>query len=241
LQQISPTPSNFATIFILKQFPFATMAAPAAPERVDIDRDGDLTLVVGPERRKFLVCSRTLSRASPVFKQMLYGNPQWQESRPKDPSQLPWVVKLPGDNHDATKTLLEIIHSRFAHVPSICATVDELYEILVVAGKYDMTKLLRPWVQGWVTSLPPLQDNQAIWPALGVATELGAEEIVRQLFWRIIEETKCDQEGNILVQLASGKMLALETAGVALTPFKLIGKSERRIEPTAGSPVTDEA
>jgi len=217
------------------------MAAPVAPRRVDIDRDGDLTLVVGPEHRKFLVCSRALSRASPVFKQMLYGNPQWQESRPKDPSQLPWVVKLPDDNHDATKTLLEIIHSRFVYVSSTCGKIEELYEILVVADKYDMTKLLRPWVQGWVTSLPPLQDNQAIWPALGVAMELGAEEIVRHFLWRIIEETKCDQQGSILVSLASGEMLALETAGVSLIPFKLIGTPKRRSEPTAGSPVTDEA
>lgn len=204
------------------------MAAPAAPGRVDIDRDGDLTLVVGPEHRKFLVCSRTVSRASPVFKQMLYGNPQWQESRPKDQSQLPWVVKLPEDNHDATKTLLEIIHSRFSHVPSTCATVEDLYEILVVANKYDMTKLLRPWVQGWVTSLPPLQGNRAIWPALGVATELGAEEIVRDFLHRIAKEAKCDRQGNLLVPLASGEMLALDTAGAALAPLEFIGKPHQR-------------
>lgn len=204
------------------------MAAPAAPERVDIDRDGDLTLVVGPEHRKFLVCSRALSRASSVFKQMLYGNPQWRESRPKDPSELPWIVKLPEDNHDGTKTLLEIIHSRFSHVSNTCATVEELYEILVVADKYDMTKLLRPWVQGWVTSLPPLQDIEAIWPALGVATELGAEEIVRHLFQRVIKECKCDKQGNILVCLASGEMLALNQTGAALAPFELIGKSRQR-------------
>lgn len=206
------------------------MAAPAALGRVDIDRDGDLTLVVGPEHRRFLVCSRSLSRASPVFKRMLYGNSQWQESRPKDPSQLPWVVKLPEENHDSTKTLLEIIHSRFVHVPSTCGKIEDLYEILVVADKYGMTKLLRPWVQGWVTSLTPLQDNEAIWHALGVATELGAENVVRHFLRRMVRENKRNQQGNILIRLSSAKMLALETAGLPLVPLELLGKHEGRKE-----------
>jgi len=42
---------------------------------IAVDPHGDLTLVVGSGTRKstFLVCSRSFSRSSPVFRAMLYG------------------------------------------------------------------------------------------------------------------------------------------------------------------------
>lgn len=59
------------------------------------DRDGDLRLEVGPDNIECVVCPRALSRASPVFKNMLYGG--FKESKP---SKGEWVVKcndqLPG-------------------------------------------------------------------------------------------------------------------------------------------------
>ncbi|KAK1833416.1 hypothetical protein QBC39DRAFT_302761 [Podospora conica] len=198
--------------------------------RIEMDCDGDLTLVVGPEGNEveFLVCSRTLSRASPVFKAMLYGKFHWKESHPKTPSQSPWVVSLPDDCPGTTRIFLSIIHACFDQVPTACESVEELYPILVMADKYEMTKLLRPWVQGWLSSSPNLLGDHAcyrsFWPVLGVAVQLGCEELVREIFQRIIKESKCDEQGNLEAYPhdLSGDLLILETAGLALTPFELI-------------------
>ncbi|KAI6367835.1 hypothetical protein MCOR25_004800 [Pyricularia grisea] len=53
------------------------------PEVINFDSDGDLHLIVGGGKvspQRFVVCSRTLARASPVFKTMLFG--AFSESRP---------------------------------------------------------------------------------------------------------------------------------------------------------------
>lgn len=53
------------------------------PGTINFDSDGDLRLVVGTHKlnpQQFVVCSRTLARASPVFRTMLFG--AFSESRP---------------------------------------------------------------------------------------------------------------------------------------------------------------
>ncbi|KAI1497937.1 hypothetical protein F5X99DRAFT_432397 [Biscogniauxia marginata] len=98
----------------------------------------------------FLVCSKALARASRAWKRLLYGG--FLESKPADGTQ--WKVHLPGDKPEPIATILNIIHYRFEHVPDKSSiTLQSLYEITVVADKYDLTHMLRPWCDGWVTAL----------------------------------------------------------------------------------------
>ena len=195
-----------------------------------MDGDGDLTLIVGlpgtPMSSRFLVCSRTLSRASPVFKAMLYGS--FKEAFPDDPKN--WVVTLPEDNPGDAMILLDIIHSRFGQIPSQLGqgslSLDKLYHILVFADKYDMTQLLRPWLQDWISGLGFLRTSNGIWPAIAIAHELGSEEVVGHLVRRITSESRCDDQGNIVVRTngALYPTINLETSGLPLVPFGLAGK-----------------
>ncbi|KAI1635850.1 hypothetical protein F4809DRAFT_642080 [Biscogniauxia mediterranea] len=141
----------------------ATTNCPCLLPALSIDEDGDLTLQVGEcqcsrigEKMQgghkkelsygaFTVCSKALSRASPVMKKMLYGG--FSES--KNSGNHPWTIRLPGDNPKALEVILNIIHLRFDQVSSSVTTFDDIYDITVLTDKYDLTRVIRPWVGEW--------------------------------------------------------------------------------------------
>ncbi|KAJ0372195.1 hypothetical protein COL26b_009237 [Colletotrichum chrysophilum] len=90
-------------------------AAIPTPTKI-LDSKGDLYLVVGSDIRAgdpstFLVCSKALARASPVFDKMLFG--PFAESRPSTESSKQdsvWIVHLPGDEPAHFEVVLNILH-----------------------------------------------------------------------------------------------------------------------------------
>ncbi|KAF4634445.1 hypothetical protein G7Y89_g3656 [Cudoniella acicularis] len=153
--------------------------------RVIFDADGDLQLVVGnehdsAEQHEFIVCSRALSRATPVFKAMLYG--PFKEAKSTTTPESEWVVELPEDKPVPLKTLLHIIHAQFepwaknwfeAHVNSDEADGREL--LLLVAWEFGaedvFEKLAKRTTLGCKVDLEgQILDSQGIklhdhWPA----------------------------------------------------------------------------
>ncbi|KAI1488957.1 hypothetical protein F5X96DRAFT_44209 [Biscogniauxia mediterranea] len=141
----------------------ATTNCPCLLPALSIDEDGDLTLQVGEcqcsrigEKMQeghekelsygaFTVCSKVISRASPVMKKMLYGG--FSES--KNSGNHPWTIRLPEDNPKALEVILNIIHLRFDQVSSSVTTFDAIYDITVLTDKYDLTRVIRPWVGEW--------------------------------------------------------------------------------------------
>lgn len=84
------------------------------PEPIIMDKEGDLFLIVGKELdqpKVFRVHSHSMSRASCVFKAMLYG--PFVESKGRQGTE-DWKVELPEDDPVAFEILLRIIHSKFA-------------------------------------------------------------------------------------------------------------------------------
>lgn len=169
-----------------------------APDTVILDEDGDLILIVGGDEdpdvvptvfhimpsppTSFQVCSRALSRTSPVFKAMLNG--PFKESRSNNTFNTnDWVVELPSDNPESFGVLLHIIHSNFDVVPN---SVDllQLFQILVAANKYDMVRIIRHFLsvwfdvnKQWLWPLPTVPDLQLL---VQVSYELGVESIFRE-------------------------------------------------------------
>ncbi|KUI59015.1 hypothetical protein VP1G_06241 [Cytospora mali] len=167
---------------------------------IHFDVDGDLRLDVGEDDKvqRFIVCSKTLSRASKVFKAMLYGN--FVESKPDNPGQ-EWAVELPEDDPKSLATILCIIHSKFSKVPNV-VTRDELYGITVLTDKYDMTEILRPWATEWLKPYNPDTrplgqngDEALLW----IAWELG--------YTKLFERALSHLQENCIVNL-HGKLLA---------------------------------
>ncbi|KAI0600989.1 hypothetical protein F4775DRAFT_542316 [Biscogniauxia sp. FL1348] len=189
-----------AAVFPLPQQ--APKVVPPQPIKVVVDPDGDLTLRVGQNKPKarygsmaeeaitFVVCSRTVARASPVWKKLLYGG--FAESkRPSTSSSSEWLVELPEDNPKAMSTMLHIIHSRFENVPRITDSfvLDDLYQLTVLTDKYDLTAVLRPWATSWMRSLHQTRNSwsKSLFPTsadlrrhLWIAWELGDLDHLRK-------------------------------------------------------------
>ncbi|OTA96248.1 hypothetical protein M434DRAFT_28111 [Hypoxylon sp. CO27-5] len=134
------------------------------PRQVVIDPDGELHLAVGSLNGvTFIVCPKTLARASLFWKTLLYGG--FAESIQPDRSLgSEWIVKLPADHPKAMEIFLNIIHSCFDKIPTavrFCSQVrstsilhyKDLYQLTVLTDKYDLTRILRPWAQNWVKDI----------------------------------------------------------------------------------------
>lgn len=164
---------------------------------VKIDPDGDLTLVVGKTRTRFLVCSKALSRSAPFWKRCLYG--PFKEARPAIGQD--WVVEFPEDNPSGLKYLLLLVHGLGHEMPKI--DLQLAFEITVLTNKYDMTRLLWAVAEAWLKDLKPivLDDDsddtivtQLQW--LWVTKELGASDQHCQTFVELSQKVTMSTDGD---------------------------------------------
>ncbi|KAF4815615.1 hypothetical protein CGCSCA5_v006965 [Colletotrichum siamense] len=158
------------------------------------DPIGDLTLRIGEDvvAYEFIVCSRTLSRWSPVFRTMLFGG--FAESRPADAT---WSVSLPEDLPSAMFLVLSIIHGCFEHVPTSLSQI-ELYQTLVVTEKYDMTKIVRPWATTWhapYKNIKQIKGNELL---LWISWELGCENTFGLLAKDLLLSSYVNDDGELI-------------------------------------------
>ncbi|KAG6368971.1 hypothetical protein INS49_003190 [Diaporthe citri] len=133
---------------------------------IKIDPDGDLTLVVGKTKTRFLVCSKTLSRSAPFWKRCLYG--QFKEGKPA--AEEDWVVEFPEDNPSGLKCLLLLVHGLGHKMPKI--NLQLAFEITVLTNKYGMTRTLWAVAGSWLGDLEPTRPDEG-----------GDDTIVPQLKW----------------------------------------------------------
>ncbi|OAA75283.1 hypothetical protein LEL_07271 [Akanthomyces lecanii RCEF 1005] len=163
---------------------------------VVVDRRGDLRLEVGREpgtrddswqRAEFLVCSRTLARASPVFDRMLHGPFVEAKHDPKDSAG--WRVVLPDNNPAPMEVFLNIAHANVARIPHILS-VDHLYDLAVLTNYYDATPLLSPWIDVWISSTSEIsRDANMIQPKLlWISWEFGRTDTFRIVAHRLLME-----------------------------------------------------
>ncbi|KAJ1324712.1 BTB/POZ domain-containing protein [Microdochium nivale] len=157
---IAPTPDSDSVCDLA---PAEDPEAGAVDESI-VDPRGDLWLhTQGTDSQgcstqvRFRVCSRTLARASPAFDDMLFGNFAEAATNQSSDSDSDWTIKLPEDPSSAMKLLFEIMHSRHQHQTALSSAhetlIPRLYDLLVVADKYDCIDLFRPWAASWVHRL----------------------------------------------------------------------------------------
>ncbi|KAL0940476.1 nuclear pore protein-like protein [Colletotrichum truncatum] len=173
--------------------------SPVLGEYVSFDPNGDLYLNVGAEVEKttktYFVCSKALSRASTVFRKMLYGG--FAESGHSDVDH-GWTVDLPEDRQEPLELMLHIVHGAFDMVPEKLE-LTELYTFLVVTEKYDATAITRPWAKGWVEAVKSSLQNPLL---LGVAYELGDYQTFNAMVMKIATECHLDNDGDLVFGFA---------------------------------------
>lgn len=185
---------------------------------VTVDPDGDLYLRIGersgkdgldtskvskalfkgsvhvhPRVTEFLVDSKALSRASPVFSRMLNGG--FAESlRPDSSTGEKWVVRLPEDDIKAMSMLLHIMHCRFEHPQRLTDSflLRHFYQIAIATDKYCCTHLVQPWIIFWLIDMATCYFPTASchdWQMISwIAWEYGSQEILEVAFQRLLWE-----------------------------------------------------
>ncbi|KAJ5017601.1 hypothetical protein K4K57_008198 [Colletotrichum sp. SAR 10_99] len=177
--------------------------APMPTPSKTFDSKGDLYLVVGSNIRAgdpstFLVCSKALARASPVFDKMLFG--PLAEPRPSTESSKQdsaWIVHLPEDEPAHFEVVLNILHCNFKEVPQDFSFL-LLSGIVAVADKYDCIEIFRPWIDVWITDVE-LEDVYEAKLALHIAWHLGCISTFREALLVITEQSFISEDGHIFI------------------------------------------
>lgn len=173
---------------------------------------------------EFLVCSRTLARASPVFDRMLYG--PYIEAMGNKTDATGWTVALPEDKPAPMQVFLNIAHANFVLVPLILS-VDSLYDLAVLTNYYDATPLLLPWIGAWMASLAEIsQDaNEIQYKMLWITWEFGRKEEFGAIAHRMLMEQpeQCEEAAGDQVQVPHilGKTGAIPWGGEKLPLISL--------------------
>lgn len=161
------------------------------PHTTIIDPHGDLTLEVGSGNGldastcSFLVCSRALARASPVFERMLFGSLAESQSQGKATKQ--WVVALPADDPSATETFCWISHGVVRKITKTM-TRAQLVGLTLLTHYYDATEVLTPWLGRWLASIPePATDDELeLFENLWTCYELGLRRTFESTARRLV-------------------------------------------------------
>ncbi|KAK3382207.1 hypothetical protein B0T24DRAFT_672204 [Lasiosphaeria ovina] len=176
------------------------------------DKHGDLTLVVGPGRHVFIVCSRTLARACWVWDTMLYGLSDEGQSQHKEKD---WTFTLTQDDARALAIVLHILHGNFDNVPE-SINIKILFDLAVLADKYDLVRPLSEYWYGWTndailpfTSHLTFRDDQkSLNRILFVLYVLGFEKRFREVLLGVIANVSLGDDGKL--RLTGHERLSME-------------------------------
>ncbi|KAM0708496.1 hypothetical protein Q7P35_005148 [Cladosporium inversicolor] len=173
-----------------------------------VDPRGDLTLNIGfsDSSKKFLVCSRTLSRISPVLERMLYGS--FAESRSECATG--WTIDLPDVNPLPFALLAYISHGEFGSIPKTL-NVEELFELIILTHYYDCTQILAPWAERWLSNInePASSNELEMYKVLFICQELGDKRTFEITARRLVLESCLNLERERLHEHLGGHLCAI--------------------------------
>ncbi|KAK4073308.1 hypothetical protein Purlil1_13089 [Purpureocillium lilacinum] len=130
------------------------------PESLPLDPAGDVTLITNngthESRRAFLVSSKLLSLASPVFSKMF--SPAFLEGSQIRSDCHPHI-NLEGDDPMAMEMMFRALHFLCGDIPS-SIDPEPLATLAVHCDKYDCNEAMRPWILQWCGGRPEATTSQ---------------------------------------------------------------------------------
>ncbi|KAK3693397.1 hypothetical protein B0T22DRAFT_476245 [Podospora appendiculata] len=171
-----------------------------------LDPHGDLVLVIGAEKREFLVCSRTLARASPEFDQKCLRN--WQVvPGPRKEGDTPGPLRklnLCGFNAEAFHVVLLVIHGAAPQVHQKMHDTKLLHDVICVTHHFDMTKCLAPVAGTWLKRIykKDVSSYDDIATQLWITHQLGHLPCAKQTVQNMILSARRTPDGKLIGRTA---------------------------------------
>ena len=136
---------------------------------VHIDPSGDIKLLAqtGENKKTFVVSSKAMCLASPVWSAMLNPKSHFKEANPNNNA-----ISLKDDDQEALSILLDIAHLRFSKIP-LTVTYELLIGLAVLCDKYDLVTLVQPWLPKWYEKLWHLRNGDGFERWLFIAWTFG--------------------------------------------------------------------
>ncbi len=170
--------------------PFTVLCAPSKTQDVEeptvrVDPFGDLRLLVqsGEKRRTFLVSSKVMCVASPVWRAMLDPKSHFKEASPGNGE-----VLFEDDDQEALSIVLNIAHMRFLEIPQ-SLKYHQLLQVSIICDKYDIVTLVRPWLPKWLEELEYLSECAGYEGWLFIAWVFGDASTFLPTALRMVLET----------------------------------------------------
>ena len=171
--------------------PILFFGQPKSAEDVDepttyVDSSGDLTLLVqaGGKRKTFVVSSKAMCLASPVWHAMFDPKSHFKEANLGNKE-----ASLEDDDPEALLLLLNIAHLQFLKVPQ-SLTFDQLLKVSILCDKYDVVTLVRPWLLRWLDKLKHLSNSPGYEEWLFIAWVFGDASTFTSIALRLVLEIK---------------------------------------------------
>lgn len=145
--------------------------------------------------RSFLVCSRTISRHSPVLSTMVSTTKNNTPSTTDDESSSggsagtsPWSIELPEIPSTPLRWLLQLMHGYMPTEHGYGTSLIARYTITVLADRLDCVKLLQFHAPTWISELgvAKLNNATAILRAMCLAYNLGAGDLFAECVERVV-------------------------------------------------------
>ena len=114
----------------------------ASEQTTYLREDGDLTLIVGEEKQRVIVCRGTISGVCKAWNTM-FTNSKFSEATAPE-------VEMPDDDPEAMLIILKIAHLKFDQLPGKKMSLDELHNLATVCDKYDTVAVIRPFLPNWI-------------------------------------------------------------------------------------------
>ncbi|KAK6064205.1 hypothetical protein SCUP234_13090 [Seiridium cupressi] len=193
------------------------------PVHVEIAVDGDLTIIINEtvptksQATAFTVRSSTVFAASKTLKAALLGH----DSR-KPISEENWTIQLYGDRPKPWATLFHIMHTHFKEVPSDSPNMVQIHHIALIADKYDVTHLLRPWARQWIENLGKTYTTYESVKCLSISWIFGDAELFNSILDVVARRSTINTK--LVQSQANPYQITINDMGIPNLKVVIVGK-----------------
>ncbi|KAM3539484.1 hypothetical protein ARSEF1564_007580 [Beauveria bassiana] len=166
---------------------------------VIFDNHGDIEVQVSGDTTRYIVCSRAVSRMSPVLRS------QTRQDSVADTqdrcTRRCVLVQLDGNDDDSLTILFNIAHAHFLAVPRTL-DIKQMYSLSTLTSRYKCTSILDPWVESWIAGVEGTVRRDDMAMMLWVLWKLG------------FSDNFCTMAHRVTVELGASRLCDIRTASL---------------------------